>query len=187
MAKNPVVASDADIIPAARPDPEVAAIVRRAITQPGLLLPEKDSENMAAEIIGRMMAAATEEELDSVLASRLHPITGSRDGELPPLTGMPLRVHQVGFNNGDEQYQQDNRIAIYAVLEVETQDGRRILASCGGQSVVAYFAKRWEEGWLPVDVVISPSDKVTKAGYRPLNVRRTDWKRVELKDGEEPF
>ncbi|MDE1882265.1 MAG: hypothetical protein KGI89_17155 [Euryarchaeota archaeon] len=174
MAQKHPATTDAAIEPSEKPSPEAVEVVMACIKSPGTLLPE--SEDRSAEILMRMLQASTEEELDAVLAARLHPVTGSKDGELPPLTGRPLRVKRIGFNNGDESYRQEERTAIYAVLEVETEGGDTILASCGGESVVAYFAKRWAEGWLPVDVVISPSEKATRAGYHPLNVRRAEFK-----------
>jgi hypothetical protein len=129
----------------------------------------------------RYLQAGSIEELDAGLDAQLYPLQGDAKRGLPSLLGVPLRVHEVGWRNSDEQFRNPGGIAIYAVMDVELENGGRAPVSTGGDIVLAYLARRWRDGAFPVDITITKADKQTKAGFTPLNVHLAQF------NSEKPF
>lgn len=142
--------------------------VKLCLKEPGRKL--SVTEGDAGAMIDRMLEATDLDSLDEAVGGTLTPAE--------EILGTPVRVHGVRFGNSDFAEQ---GLGIYAILDVETEDGRRFGVSCGGTMVIAYFVRRAELEGLPVDVIISRSPKATKAGFYPLNVKRAEFAT------EEPF
>ena len=142
--------------------------VKLCLKEPGRKL--SVTEGDASSMIDRMLSATDLDSLDEAVGGALTPAE--------QILGQPVRVHEVRFGNSDFSEQ---GLGIYAILDVETEDGKRIGVSCGGTMVIAYFVRRAELGGLPVDVIISKSPKATRAGFYPLNVARAEF------TAEEPF
>jgi hypothetical protein len=90
--------------------------------------------------------------------------------ELPKIEqyfGHQLRIETVRKNKSDYVDGPD----FYLIFEgVDTSTGEEIVTGCGGESVVATFAKLWDMGALPALCVFSKSEKPTARGYYPINV-----------------
>jgi hypothetical protein len=167
VTKSPPTAA---IVPAEATVKELMACLRERER----LLPETEGAG-SSEILERYLSAQSEEELDANLDSQLYPLQGDAAKGIPSLLSVPLRVHGVGWRNAGETFRNPKSTWIYAVLDVETQDGHHWPVSTGGDSVLAYFARRWANGWFPVDVTITKAENETRGGFKPLNVHLTTF------------
>ena len=58
----------------------------------------------------------------------------------------------------------------YGVFHIVTTDGEIKVLTTGARSVLLKAAKAQYEGWLPLWVKLTQSEKKTEAGYQPLDL-----------------
>lgn len=139
-----------------RDDNVVAALVE------GTAMPEariEDPEVVAQEIAQRILGAA---DVDAILGM-------FESTPMQELLGVPLEITDVRFNastftEGPPVY------AVITATRLDTSEG--VTATCGGRSIMAGLYRMWQLEAFPQRLQIVESKNPTKAGYKPLLLKR---------------
>lgn len=158
-----------DTLPATVPNPgaEVAVLlgdlevaplhtpreILKAITAQGEL-PEQDAEDSVRQIIARILAADTVEDIlrrDAVHAG--------------DVLDVPLEITAVKWQSSAYELGAN----CYAVMDaVNLATGEQTIVTCGAVPVQTQLLRLWVGGMLPITAMIVRSVRPTKAGFYPM-------------------
>lgn len=118
--------------------------------------PITDTDEIERRLFERMINAASLDEL-------LTPATVTKSEDV---LDRPMTLHAVHFNESDFA----DGTGLYAIMDV-TLDGKREAVACGARTVCHQLLVMLKNEWLPARVQLWKSDKPTKSGYYPMELR----------------
>ena len=115
----------------------------------------QDPEAVTHGIVARILEATS---LADVLNKQQ--VVSLRDLSMRPLKVLDVRWGESSYEGG---------VPFYAIMDcVDLSTGEKIVASCGGQQVLAQLFMMQKNGWLPADVQVETTMKPTSGGYFPI-------------------
>lgn len=147
-AEVAVLLGDLEVAPLHTPREILAAITKQGE------LPEQDAEDSVRQIIARILAADTVE--DILRKDVLH----ARDLLDVPLEIQAVKWQMSGYEEGAN---------CYAVMDaVNIATGEQTVITCGAVAVQTQLLRLWVGGFLPVTAMVVKSARPTRNGYYPL-------------------
>lgn len=118
---------------------------------------EIDPEEISRQIIGRILGAAT---ADEVLATG--DVRGARE-----ILGQTILIHNIKLNESDYT----DGAGVYMIVECSDPDfGEAFIVSTGSAHCMAQLYRLSELGALPCKAKFAQSTKATKAGFFPMRL-----------------
>lgn len=115
----------------------------------------QDPDEVVHGIVARVLAAGS---LEDVLNKQAVV-------KLKDYVGRPLTV--LGVRWGESDY--EGGVPFYAIVDAVVEaTGEKVVASCGGQQVLAQLYMMAKHDWLPARVTVDTVERPTRGGFYPI-------------------